>query len=691
MSEIKQKPQNILATEKISHLIKKFAIPCVISLLIASLYNIVDQIYIGWSPAGAAGNAATNVVYPFTVIALGLALLIGDGAATLFNLSLGAKDFEKANKSIGNGVSLLVILSILITALGLIFEKEILSIFGANPAEKELYSYAHDYFRIICIGFPFYIIGQGLNNSIRSDGSPKFAMMATIVGAVTNIILDPVFIFALKMEVKGAAIATVIGQVLTFAMSVVYLTRAKQYKISKKSLKLDWKISKTLMMLGITSLVTQLSIVVVIATSNNMIARFGYETIAASGEAYGVITPLAVIGISMKVFGIVISFVIGTSIGGMPIIGFNMGAGNIARIKETVRQILFVNGIIGFIAFLLYELFPDFIINIFGGSNSSDYFDYARHCFRIMQGGIILTCLIKSISIILQSMGSAWKSTLVSLSRDIILNVPLTIFVTTWSKNVVTMMWAPLISDVIGIFVALILLVTEMKKIGKIGDNAKSPEEKDPSPAALPQNDRVTHNGDVIVSDAKHLADKKFVVTVSREYASGGSEVAEILAKKLGVKCYDKEIIELAAKKQGYTEEYVRSKEEQSKTASSYDDKLFEVQSHIIDVVSKNESCVVVGRCADYVLRDHKDVIKVFLYAPKEKKIERAVKLLGLDEKSAEKEISRMNAQRAKHYEHFTGGTWSSYENYDYVLNVASLGVEGTAGLLKDIVEKKLG
>ena len=251
-----------LEKEEIGKLVRKFAIPCVISMIVAALYNIVDQIFIGWSEAGAYGNAATNIVYPFTVVSLAFALLIGDGAAALFNLSLGAKDKERANKSIGNGLVLLIIISIILTIIGLIFSKQILSLFGANPKEVECYKYAKDYLRIISYGLPFYIIGQGLNASIRSDGSPKYAMISTVVGAITNIILDPIFIFVFKLSVKGAAIATIIGQVLTFLVSIYYLKISKSFKVDKYSIKLNKNICKKISSLGLASLITQLAIVI---------------------------------------------------------------------------------------------------------------------------------------------------------------------------------------------------------------------------------------------------------------------------------------------------------------------------------------------------------------------------------------------------------------------------------------------
>ncbi len=454
-----------LENEKIGKLVKKFAIPCVISMIVAALYNIVDQIFIGWSDAGAYGNAATNIVYPFTVVSLAFALLIGDGAAALFNLSLGAKEKEKANKSIGNGLVLLIIISIILTIVGLVFNKQILSLFGANPKEVECYKYAEDYLRIICYGLPFYIIGQGLNASIRSDGSPKYAMVATTIGAISNIILDPIFIFVFKMEVKGAAVATIIGQILTFLVSIYYLKLSKSFNVSKESIKLDKSICKKLSSLGLASLITQLAIVIIIAVANNLVGNFGYNTLASTGDAYGVVTPLAVIGICMKVFGIVISIVVGVSLGGMPIIGYNVGAGNSKRVKETIKYILIINFIIGLIAFIIFELFPNFIISIFGNGNSKEYLEYARYCLRIFLGGIVLTCLIKSMSILLQSMGASLKSTILALSRDVVFFVPAIVLIANLTSSVVAMLWSAVVADFLAFITGVILLRSELKKI----------------------------------------------------------------------------------------------------------------------------------------------------------------------------------------------------------------------------------
>ena len=463
-----------LGKEKIPKLIKMFAIPCVISMVVAALYNIVDQIFIGWSKAGAFGNAATNIVYPFTVIALAFSLLIGDGAAALFNLLSGAKEHKKASVVIGNALIMLILISVLLTIIGLVASKQILGIFGANENEIECYKYAQDYLKIICVGLPFYVIGQGLNSTIRSDKSPKYAMGATIVGAISNIILDPIFIFLCGMGVKGAAIATVIGQILTFVLSILYLPRSKSFKINKQTLKLNKDICIKIITLGLASLITQLAIVIIITVANNLVNKYGYITLASSGKAYGVVTPLAVIGICMKVFGIVISIIVGVSLGGMPIIGYNMGACDGKRVKETVKYILIINLAIGLIAFLLFELCPALIINLFGKGNSFEYLEYAKYCLKIFLGGIVLTCLVKSMSILLQSMGSSLKSTLLALARDVIFFVPAILIISRVSHSVVIMLWSAIIADILSFILGIVLLKGELKNVVGIKDGEKN-------------------------------------------------------------------------------------------------------------------------------------------------------------------------------------------------------------------------
>lgn len=460
-----------LGSGNIGSLIKRFSIPCVISMVVAALYNIVDQIFIGWSSAGAYGNAATNIVYPFTVFALGIALLIGDGAAAGFSIALGMGDKKQADKNVGNGLMILIITAIVLCAIGFIFSTKILGLFGGNPDEAECYGYATDYFLIICAGIPFYMIGQGLNGSIRADGSPRFAMACTLAGAVTNLILDPVFIFGLNMGVKGAAIATVMGQVLTFAMSGYYLTKSKNFHVNREAIAVEGHTLHRIISVGMASLIVQLSIVVIIAVNNNLLTKYGYETMASTGEAFGAVIPLAVVGIVMKVFGIVVSIVIGISLGGQPIIGFNMGAGNIGRVKETIQRITKLVLLVGTVSFLLFEILPDTVISFFGSHNTAEYMEYARLCIRIFLGGIILTCYIKSASIILQSMGNSVKSTILALLRDVIVFVPASIIIATISRSIVTMLWAAVISDVVAAIVGFVFVLTEINKLERVTGN----------------------------------------------------------------------------------------------------------------------------------------------------------------------------------------------------------------------------
>lgn len=429
-----------LGTGNIKSLVKRFSIPCIISMVVAALYNIVDQIFIGWSAAGAYGNAATNIVYPFTVFALGLALLVGDGAAAGFSIALGCGNKKQANKNIGNGLTILIFSAIVLCLLGFCFRVEILSMFGGNPEEVECHEYANAYFKIICAGIPFYMIGQGLNGAIRADGSPKYAMACTLAGAITNLIFDPVFIFGFGMGVKGAAVATIMGQILTFAMSVFYLTKAKNFVLEKDSMKPERNTVGRIISVGMASLIVQLSIVIIIAVNNNLLTKYGYQTYAGTGEAFGAVIPLAVVGIVMKVFGIVVSIVIGISLGGQPIIGYNMGAGNTERVKKTIQLITKLVLFVGIIAFFIFEFVPDAIIYLFGSHNTAEYMEYARLCIRIFLGGIILTCYIKSAAIILAMI----------------------------SKSIVTMLWAAVISDIISAIVGFLFVRSELDNLTTI-------------------------------------------------------------------------------------------------------------------------------------------------------------------------------------------------------------------------------
>ena len=323
---MEQKIEKLLAEESIGKLMLKYSLPCIISLLVGALYNIVDQIFIAnASYLGSYGNAANTVVFPLTVIALAIAVMIGDGACAFVSISLGKGEKEKASKSVGNSIVLSVLISLILCGVYLLFSDKILIMFG-GAVNKETFSQAKIYFFWITLGIPFYMFGQAMNPIIRADGNPKFAMLSTILGAVTNIILDPIFIFPLKWGMMGAAVATVIGQIVTAVLSLAYILRLKTISLNKSSFSLNLSVIGKTLSLGICSFLSQISLVAAMAAINNMIKKYSALDPVFSLEKFSQI-PMAVVGIVMKFFQIVISAVVGMAAGCIPIVGFNIGAG----------------------------------------------------------------------------------------------------------------------------------------------------------------------------------------------------------------------------------------------------------------------------------------------------------------------------------------------------------------------------
>ncbi len=386
------------------------------SLLVSALYNIVDQIFIGRG-IGYLGNGATNVVFPITIISLAIALMIGDGAAAYLSLCQGRNDGKSANKCVGNAVFLMILFSLIITAIFSIFKIQILNAFGAT---ENNYTYAIEYFNYIVIGIPFFVFGNGLNSIIRADGSPKFAMITTLVGCVINIILDPVAIFGLDMGMKGAAIATITGQIVTALCGIIYLRKAKSFKITLDSIRPDTSVILKFVPLGISSFLTQISIVVIMGVMNNILVTYGARS------KYGADIPLTVVGIVMKVFQIVVSICIGIAAGSQPVIGYNYGAAKYSRVRKIFYTIVKAETIVGLVAMFLFEVFPLQITSIFG-SEDGLYNEFAVLAFRYFLSMIVLTCLQKSISVFLQALGKPIMAMGLSLLRDFVLSVPFAI------------------------------------------------------------------------------------------------------------------------------------------------------------------------------------------------------------------------------------------------------------------------
>ncbi len=659
--------ENILGKEKIGKLIRKFSIPCIISLLVNSLYNIVDQIFIGWG-VGYLGNGATNVVFPLTMICLAFSLMFGDGASAYLSLKLGEKKKEEAGKGVANGIAMSVIIALIMCVITLGFLPQLLNVFGCTDNLRE---YALKYGYIIAIGLPFMMIGTTLNSIIRADGNPKYAMTSMVSGAILNTMLDPIFIFVFKMGVEGAAIATVISQILTFIINICYIKKFKSVTLNKESFKIKASVARKVAMLGISSFITQMSIVVVMAFENNLLGKYGGQS------KFGSEIPITVLGIVMKISQILNSIIIGIAAGAQPIIGYNYGAGKYDRVKKTLKTVLGLSVIISTIAFILFQTIPDKLISIFG-SGDANYMEFACIAFRTYLMLVICNGIQIPSGIFFQAIGKSVKSAVLSLSRQILFLIPAMVtFGKLWGIDGI--LYAGPFADGLAFLIASTLLILEVKHL-RNNENKETVtvEEK---------------------SEVENQNGRNIVITIAREYGSGGRYIGKLVAEKLGIKLYDKEFVKKVAEETGLSEEFIKNNEQKREALADLNngyyfglnnaDELFLKESEIIKNTAEKESCVIVGRCADFILNDRKDVTKVFIYSNMENKVKRATEFYGLDKAKAEKEITRINKLRANHYKHYTEKEWNNPNNYDICINSDTLGVEKSADLICEIVNKK--
>ena len=463
-----EKSVSDLSSEKIGKLMRGYAVPCIISLLVGALYNIVDQIFIANADyLGSYGNAANTVVFPLTVIALGIAVMIGDGCCAFVSISLGENKSENAARSVGNSVIICIASSIVLTAVYLIFAEPILTAFGGR-VNAETFRLSKEYFFWIAVGIPFYMFGQAMNPVIRADGSPKFAMISTLAGAVSNIILDPIFIFAFKWGMMGAAAATVIGQVITALLAVLYLCRAKTVKIKRADLRPSGKIIGKTLSLGLCSFLAQISLVAAMMAINNMIRKYGAADDIFGMEQYAQI-PMAVVGIVMKFFQIVISVVIGMAAGCIPIVGFNMGAKQYGRVKSLFSRLICAEACVGAASLVVAEVFPGALIRIFGAANESVYYtDFALKAFRIYLCMIVLACVNKATFIFMQAMGKAVESTLLSMVREIVFGVGFALLLPVFF-GLDGVLYSMPVSDILTAVISAVLIAGTYRQLDRAG------------------------------------------------------------------------------------------------------------------------------------------------------------------------------------------------------------------------------
>lgn len=456
-----EQSNRFLGEEKLFKLMLKFCVPCVLSLLVSALYNIVDQIFIGNSRLSARGNAATGVVFPIFIIAQAFAWWIGDGCAAYLNICQGKNDTQNSHKAIGTGIVATIAVSLVLMAVFFPLKEKLLYLFGASDNTIGL---AVEYFNIILAFFPVFMAMNMMNAVVRADGAPGWSMASMLGGAITNIVLDAAFIIGLDWGMAGAAWATVIGQCVSFAVCVVYfIFKTKTFRMHLKSFIPDFKTFANPVKLGLSSFITQMTIVIISLVCNILLAKYG------AMSSYGADIPIAIIGIESKVFTVVINIVVGIVLGCQPIIGYNIGANNTARVKKLYRNILLSTIAVGVISTILFEAAPRAVAGIFGTPTNVDpdaYWEFGNKTFRIFLMLVTFTCAIKMTSIFFQASGKPVFAVIASLIRDIVCFIPL-ICVLPVFYGIEGILWAAPVTDFVAMIVAVVLTAIYFKNLKK--------------------------------------------------------------------------------------------------------------------------------------------------------------------------------------------------------------------------------
>ncbi len=667
----------ILGEEKISKLLLKFSVPCVMGLLISAFYNIVDQIFIGNSELGYLGNAATGVSFPVICIANAFAWCVGDGAASYLSICAGRKDNESAHKCVGTGITTTFLISIVLMILCEIFATPLMAMFGAS---EQTIGMAVEYFRIVAAFFPFYLLLNVMNSMIRADGSPTFAMIAMLTGAIINIILDPVFIFLLKWGIAGAAWATAIGQVASFFVCAVYFLKPKNFKLTIQSFIPNVPVLRSVIGLGAATFVTQISIVVLSLVCNMTLAQYGRLSI------YGPDIPISVFSIQTKVYTIVLNIVTGIVLGGQPIFGYNYGAKKLDRVRETYRLVLKSTLVVGIVSTVIFQLWPEAVIGIFGAGDAL-YQEFAVKTFRIYLSLMTITCLVKMTAVFFQSIGKSVPAVVASLVRDILCFTPLAILLPQFLESVEPgtgvdgILYAAPIADFVAVLVILGLTISFFRNLAK-EENANK-EGNANKEAALAEN---------LVIKPSHAG---CIITIAREHGTAGKQIGKLVAEQLHIPFYYKDLTALAAQESGLDKEFLSDLNTNAPyilhdlyLSTNVVQQAVIAQEKIIRKIADNGACVIVGRAADYVLRDYDNVINVFLYAPKEYCVQNIVEMYGDTEEQAALHAKHSNEARSAYYRNISGQNWGDPHNYDLCID-ASIGREKCAELISDFCKEK--
>ena len=457
--------ENPLAAERIGKLIAKFAIPAIISMLVSSLYNIVDQIFIGQG-VGMLGNAATNIAFPISIICTATALLLGIGSASNYNLESGAGNSKKASQIVGTGLAVLIISGISIGIIVLVFLDPLLHLFGVTPDVLPL---AQDYTGITAFGIPFLILTTGGNHLIRADRSPTYSMACMLTGAIINTILDPLFIFGFQWGIKGAAGATVIGQVISGFLVIIYFCKFRNLELTRDMLRPKGAMLKAIASLGLAACINQIAMAIVQITMNNTLRHYGASSV------YGTDIPLACVGVISKVNMVFMAICIGISQGCQPIWGFNYGAGRFSRVRKTFMMAFKISLLVGIVFFLCFQFFPRQLVSVFG-TGSQEYFRFAERYFRIFMLMTFINGIQPMSSGFFTSIGEARLGIMVSLTRQVIFLLPLILLFPLF-MGIDGVMYAGPIADGAAAFVAIGFALRELRRMRQL-ESQKAPKEQ---------------------------------------------------------------------------------------------------------------------------------------------------------------------------------------------------------------------
>ena len=648
---------NYLGTEKVGKLLLQFAIPSTLALIISCLYNIVDQIFVG-NGIGYLGNAATGIVFPITVVGWGASVLFGDGMATFLSLSQGQGNTSGAGRSVANSILGSFFSGVVIIAVCYALGDSLLYTLGATEATIEL---TRDYGNIIFLMMPLALVQNTLASIIRADGSPKYSMAAMMAGAVINMIGDPVAIFVLGWGIKGAALATILGQFVSFLICVAYLRRSRVFRVKISDFVPSWQHLKPVLPLGMGSFLTQLCIVATTIANNMLLKSYGEQSI------YGPDIPLSAFVVIIKLFQIILNIACGITAGALPIMGYNYGARLYSRVRETFKLVVLSTLTVCVIATVSFESIPMVFVRMFGSDGGELYSTFAVGCLRIYLSLVTFTCLQKACAMFLQSIGHAKAAVPLSVLRDLLLSA-LAILMP-MRMGIMGILWSAPVADLIAIVITAAVVARVWKQ--------------------LRQNDAHTEETQETILQKSHPG---VIITIAREHGTAGKRIGQLVAEALGIPCYYKEMTALAAQESGLAKEFISGinsdenavmRELYLSTSAVRQSVL--AQEKAINLIADQGSCVIIGRAADYVLRSRGDVLRIFIHAPKDYRVKKVMEMYGDTEAEGKKSIARSDMARSSYYKSISGREWGDARQYELTID-SSIGVDKTAAVICNYV-----